>query len=145
MKSSVAGARRPLLVAVLVMGLANLVAGCANDVTYTYVDVHVTIDEQSIPATQLFHVTSCEFHVEGADMSSPANIRCPENMVSYDVGTFQWTSEATSGTLNFIVQIFDPNLVVIGEGTSSVPVSPGKHLQTAITVVAVPQANAAQN
>jgi hypothetical protein len=63
---------------------------------------------------------------------------CRENNVPYHVGTFQWASEASSGSLQFTVKLFDANRVVIGSGTSeSVAVSPGKHLMTDVLVLGV--------
>jgi hypothetical protein len=112
-------------------------ATCSKAGTYTYVDVYVSIDRQTVPVGQLFQVISCEFQVLGADVSDAINLRCPEKQVPYDVGTFQWTSGAASGSLQFRVRTFDGNHLVLGEGTSeTVPVSPGKHLETSVLIVA---------
>ena len=117
----------------LALGLGG---ACGNTVSYTYVDVDVEVDTASLDATHLFLVTRCEFTVSGADeTSSGVGLPCRENNVRPRVGTFQWSSEATSGSLQFTVNLFDANRVVLGSGTSDpVAVSPGKHLTTSVLV-----------
>jgi hypothetical protein len=123
-----------LLAAAVMLGSA----GCSKNATYTYVDVHVSIDQQTISDTQLDSVFSCEFQVIGAEVSGSMNLPCRSNQVPRDVGTFQWTSNASTGDLQFRVRVFDGNLVVLGEGTSeAVAVAHGKHLQTSVLVTGV--------
>jgi hypothetical protein len=122
------------------MTLALFLTGtaCSSDTAYTYVDVHVTIDPTTVTKTQLYLVTSCELMILGADAGHSYGLPCVEKEVPYDVGTFQYSSKATSGTLQFLVRILDGNHVLVGESTSDpVPVSPGKHLQTSVVVVGV--------
>lgn len=123
------------------LAFATLVSACADDAKYTYVDVDVTIDETTIDASRLYLVYSCGFFVTGADeVPDEVGLPCLANKVPYHVGTFQWTSEAPSGSLQFTVKLFDANHIVIGEGTTDpVVVSPGKHLKTSVLVVGVPQ------
>ncbi len=126
--------------------LTLVTAGCSKSATYTYIDVYVSIDRQTVTANQLYKVTTCELQVLGAESSATINLRCPENRVKYDIGTFQWTSGVPTGTLQFQVTIFDANLVPVGKGTSpSIAVSPGKHLATSVLVLGVasqPEADA---
>jgi hypothetical protein len=119
------------------LGLALLASACSKDVNYGYVDVDVTADEVTINTNRLYLVTSCEFVVMGADENGePFGLPCRENNVSRHVGTFQWTSRATAGTLQFTVTLFDANHDPLGTGTSDpVPVSPGKHQATSVLVV----------
>jgi hypothetical protein len=123
------------------MGLALLVTGlsCSNSSDYTYVDVTVTIDPATVSATRLYLVTSCELEVLGPDSAQPLHLPCRENKVPYEVGTFEWTSRAKSGTLQFVVRIFDANRALIGVGTSDppLPVSPGTHPKTTVLVLGV--------
>jgi hypothetical protein len=124
------------------MGLALLVTGlsCSNSSDYTYVDVAVTIDPATVSATRLYLVTSCELEVLGPDSAQPLHLPCRENKVPNEVGTFEWTSRAKSGTLQFVVRIFDANRVLIGVGTSDPPlaVSPGSHQTATVLVLGVP-------
>lgn len=121
------------------LAFATLLPACADDAKYTYVDVDVTVDEPTINASQLYLVYSCGFFVTGADeVTDEVGLPCQANKVPYHVGTFQWSSDAPSGSLQFTVKLFDANHLVIGEGTSeSVTVSPGKHLKTNVLVLGV--------
>lgn len=111
-------------------------AGCSDDVKYSYFDIHVTIDKTTVTSTQLYLVTGCQVHVVGPGISETASLRCRENRVPYDVGTFQWTTDVQSGTLQFIVRMVDANLVVIAEAmTDPLPVSPGKRTKLNLTAV----------
>ncbi len=108
---------------------------CSSDPSYTYVDVHVTT---TLDPTQLYLITSCEVQVLGADSGNTFGLPCIEKKVSADVGTFQWSSTAKSGTLQFLVRLLDGNHVIMGESTSDpVKVSPGNHLQTSVVVTGV--------
>jgi hypothetical protein len=120
------------------VALANVWAGgCSKDTLYTYVSVHVVVDS-TISDVQLFQISGCEFQVSGAETSSARSLNCPPTAVHRDVGTFEWSTQVKTGTLQFEVQIFDPNRVVIGQGTSDeIAVAPGKHLTTTVNVVAV--------
>lgn len=122
------------------MFLAALAAGlsCSKTEPSTYVDVHVTIDNLTVSRDQLSLVTSCEVQVMSVDLPQPFTLPCPENNVPYDVGTFEWVSQAKSGTLQFLVRILDASRVIVGQVTSeALPVSPGKHLQTTVLVLGV--------
>ena len=120
--------------------LASLAAGlsCSKTAPSTYVDVHVTIDNLTVSRDQLALVTSCEVQVMSVDLPQPFTLPCRENNVPYDVGTFEWVSQAKSGTLQFLVRILDASRVIVGQVTSdALPVSPGKHLQTTVLVLGV--------
>ena len=122
------------------MLLASLAAGlsCSKTTPSTYVDVHVAIDNLTVSRDQLALVTSCEVQVMSVDLPQPFTLPCPENKVPYDLGTFEWVSQAKSGTLQFLVRILDASRVIVGQATSeALPVSPGKHLQTTVLVLGV--------
>ena len=126
----------------LALAFAFASAGCTKTVTYTYIAVHVSIDMTTVPEELRFQINGCEFHVQGAETSAVRNLTCPPNFVPYDLGTFEWETQVTSGTEQFVVQIFGPNQNVIGEGTSDpVTLSPGLHLATSVLVlgIAAPQ------
>lgn len=129
--------RRPGAWVAALLALPLLGGGCTKDTNYTYVDVDVTVDEPTINNSLLYLVTSCEFVVMGVDENPQVfGLPCRENNVPRHVGTFQWTSTATSGTLQFKVTLFNANHDPIGDGTSDpVAVSPGKHLATSVLIV----------
>jgi hypothetical protein len=129
----------PTVWGLVAMAAVLLDAGCSKTVTYTYVDVHVTVDPQTITPGQLATVVTCEFQVLGADATDGFTLKCPENDVRYDVGTFNWTSNAASGNLQFRVRLFAVNRVIVGEGTSEpISISRGKRLATEVLVLGVP-------
>ena len=112
--------------------------GCSSKSTYTYVNIDVTIDRDTIPGGRLFLVTTAEMEVRGAETVGLFQLgrNLPENNFMHDLGTVHWTSRAPSGTLEFVVKLFDGNHVVIGEGTSPpVQIMPGKVLRSSLVVV----------
>jgi len=125
-------------VGLLALALLFASTGCTKSVLYTYVSVHVMIDDTTVTEDQLVQVTSCVFDVASTEGSQSRNLRCPPHNVRFDVGTFEWETQVQQGDLAFMVRIFDSNLVVIGQGSSEpVPISPGKHLTTSVLVVGV--------
>lgn len=126
-------ALRLLAVLAVVVGAS----ACSQTDGHTYVDVDVNIDSTTIDANRQYLILSCELQVTGADEASEM-LPCRENQVPLHVGTFQWSSAATSGALTFTVTVFGTNRVALGAGSSEpVGVSPGKRLQSSVLIVGV--------
>lgn len=118
------------------LGAAWLCAGtgCTKRPAYSYTDVSVGVDS-SVSRDQLAQIISCELQVTGAETSDVIGLRCPENRVMANIGTFQWTSKVVTGTLQFQVRVFDVNHIPLGEGTSDpVTLSPGAENHASIVV-----------
>jgi len=127
---------RALAGAVLVAACAA--PGCGKTNTYSFVDVHVSIDP-SIPDTDLMTmVFSCEFQVSGAEDALGVPLpRCSSGLATHDLGTFQWSSTA-SGTLQFTVELYARNRVLFATGTTEpVTLVPNKRTSASVVVHAV--------
>ena len=136
------GWRRLLPVAGLgIVAAAVSAASCAKSDTYEYIDVNVFADPNTVSkmdfATQ---IVSCEMYVTGAETSSPTNLNCMPTQQSYPgVGTFEWTTKLSKGSLQFTVTLFGLNRVPFAVGTSDpVTLGTGKKLTGNVVAVLVP-------
>ena len=120
-----------------VKGLTRLAAlalpmllGSAGCNTYKYFDVKATFDEATFDDSQLGTISRCRVLVSGADTGNFILDRCPnaaaldphdgKTMTSPDGYTFEFSTFADSGTLNFELQAFvgqvDKPECMIGDG-----------------------------
>ena len=114
----------------LALALVLVASVCSKTATYTYLPVHVRIDMPSVPEDRRFQINSCVFQVMGAE-TAIRSLNCPPNQVQYDLGTFEWTTNVQTGTIQFLVQLLGPNQELIGEGRSDpITILPGLHLRT---------------
>ena len=128
--------RMALLAAATLLVLGG--AACSKDVSYAYVDVHVKIDPGTVTPAQLALITNCEAQIVAENVNESVSLRCRENRVPYDVGTFEWTTDHTGGTLQVVVRVLSANLVIVGETTSApISVSPGKRTKVDLLVTGV--------
>jgi hypothetical protein len=92
-------------------------AGCEDDTKYSYVRVTVTLNEQVTPY-YLGRIYSCGANVMGAD-DDFGPLACPPGGVTgRQLGSFEWSSLQTSGTVTFLVTVKDPAGMEIGRGQS---------------------------
>ena len=130
---------------ILVPALAFLLtAACAKDEnTYTYFLVHVRLDETKYDQTRLPEIGGCSVKVNGTagDWASFALNACPLGHTPYDVGTFEYATTKTKGTIRFAVTFKGASVTnVLAEGTSEdVEIVPGKTSEL-IEVVGIPTA-----
>jgi hypothetical protein len=130
--------RRAALVGALLLG-AGATAGCSKTTTYSWVDVHVTIDP-SIPAPDLQAlVVACEIKVTGADNFAGVPLpSCMNGVSDRNLGTFEWSTTEGSGDLQFTVTLFALNRQPFAVGTSEpVAIVPGKRISSSVLVLAV--------
>ncbi len=90
--------------------------GCEKPITYTYFDVSVTIDRQTIDPDLLATVSSCAVSVEGSSEAA-ADLPCVRGFVKYDLGHFDYSTSARKGSLKFVV-ILKHNQELVGRGES---------------------------
>ena len=117
-------------------GLTRLVAlalplvfgGCS---TYKYFDIHVSFDPKAFTDSSVGEIHHCRVTVSGADHSEFVISDCPSmsTVSPLDAGTFEYSSFATSGTMNFELDTFvglvDKDICQIADGkvTIAVPVT----------------------
>jgi len=125
-------------VGAVLAALAGGGSACSKAKTYSYFDVHVTIDPTTVTTTRLALITNCELQILGTGVDETKILGCRENQVRYDVGRFEWTTDTEAGNVRFIVRVFDASMVLIGEGTTAMlPISPGKRTPIELPVVGV--------
>jgi hypothetical protein len=116
--------------AALLLGLGGSLAlagiGCEKSVTYSYYDIHVVLDRQSIDDDLLDIIQGCAVLVETPLRQDSADLRCVRHRVPNDLGVFQYTSNLSSGSLLFTVIMtdFDNKLVAQGD-LGPIGVAPG--------------------
>lgn len=115
----------------LLFGLlfASLAAtGCH---TYKYFDVNVTLDPNTFSSNEAFRIHTCHVFVSGQDNTSfYISKRCPppsNDADPYNIGTFEFSSFAESGSNTFRMTVFE-NLgekpqCLLGEGMVTVEVT----------------------
>ena len=106
-----------------------LLAGASGCHTFKYFDVHVSFD-QGIDDGTLGSISRCRVLVTGAESASFVLEKCPNRATNgdpHDVGVFEYSSFAESGTLNFELRAYTglnetPNCL-LAEGKVAIPVT----------------------
>jgi hypothetical protein len=115
-------------------GLTRLVAlalplvfgGCS---TYKYFDIHVSFSPTAFNDASVGQIHHCRVTVSGADKSDFVISDCPSmsTVSPLDAGTFEYSSFATSGTMNFELDTFvglvDKTECQSGKGSVAIPVT----------------------
>jgi len=107
--------------------------GCGKTNTFSYVDVHVTIDPSIMDKDLMTMVVSCEAQVTGADEALGVSLPRCAGINTHDLGTFEWSSTA-SGAVQFTVELYALNRVVFATGTSE-PITLVANKRTSASVV----------
>jgi len=119
----------PMLGLLAVLGLG---AGCN---TYSYFQIHVQRDNSfSTPRRARIH--DCHVFVSGAATAEQTLEKCSPPS-SNDVGTFDFSTFADSGTVNFDLKLFEGTgeAIKLGEAMTSLAVSSGNTVKGEITVM----------
>jgi hypothetical protein len=121
-------------------GLAGI-AGCSDDTTYSYFAVDIALNDMA-DADFLARISSCGVNVEGADTDfSPITICQVGAIRDRNLGTVEYSTVETSGTLRFKVTVLDVAGKTLAEGTSNdVAIAGGALTRASVTVVPLPSA-----
>jgi hypothetical protein len=122
------------------IGLGGI-AGCSDDTTYSYFAVDVALNDMA-DADFLDRIATCGVNVEGADTDfSPISICQPGAVRDRKLGTVEYSTVETTGTLRFKVTVKDVAGMTLAEGTSNdVPITSGALTRASVTVVPLPAA-----
>jgi hypothetical protein len=111
------------------LGALVLLVGATGCHTFKYFDVNVSFD-QGIDDGTLGSISRCRVLVTGAESSSFVLERCPNRATNGDphqVGVFEYSSFAESGTLNFELRAYtglnETPACLLAEGTAAIPVT----------------------
>lgn len=129
----------PFRRALAIAGLALLaLPACRNDVDYGYFSVKVTVDPTADPA-YLASIASCGVNVDGADVDF-GSLACAEGSVTrHEIGTFEFSTDTSSGNVQFTVTLKNTVGRVLGTGKSAeVAISPGNTVTATVVVVPAP-------
>lgn len=116
---------------------AGLLGGCGGeDVTYSYFAVDVKIDASY---SFLERVSTCVARAEGPQ-THEEDLRCSKGTVPHNLGTFDYVTSATSGSVTFTVTLKDIGGRDIGQGkTGPVSIVAGGTQMASVTVVPLPE------
>jgi hypothetical protein len=103
-------------------------AGCN---TFKYFDIHVSFDPLTLDSTQSKLVSVCKVTVSGADSTNFTlkDTVCPNHgtVAPLEVGVFEYSSFADSGTMNFKLEAFtglgEKPECILGTGTAAVAIT----------------------
>ena len=129
-------------IALLLLALPGLQA-CGQT---SYFDVAVTIKQvPGVTVSSLRDIDLCVVSVSGAasdsfSLGTSTRVLCQQNMVqSFDLGLFQYGTDADSGMVNFDVKIYMPNrTTVLGEGMGGAAIKSGGRQTVAVEIVPDP-------
>lgn len=130
-----ANGKRLLLLA---LGAGSLgAAGCGGQVSFF--EVRASLTGTSVACA--FAVYSCEVNVSGAAKDqivlSDKTCRTPSSL---QLGTFQYGTEAESGTVTFRLDLMDGNLKKLATGTASAEIKAGGRVPVELVATADPVA-----
>jgi hypothetical protein len=107
-----------------------LFLGASGCHTFKYFDIHVTFDPGSgFDDASVKSINDCRVLVTGADSDSFILGKCPNrgSINPLDVGNFEFSSFAETGTMNFEVKTFiglaDKPACQVGDGKVAIPVT----------------------
>ena len=122
-----------------VQGLGALTAlalllGAGGCSTYKYFDIHVTFDSTVFTDASVGVIHRCVVTVSGADKSRFTISNCPNTSPArpdpenpLDIGSFEYSTFATSGTLDFKLETYVGMNETLpcksGEGDAAIPVT----------------------
>jgi hypothetical protein len=125
------------------LGLAGIggVSGCEDDTQYSYFAIDVALNDMA-DADFLARIASCGVNVEGADTDFSSISICQAGAVNdRKLGTVEYSTVETTGTLRFKVTVKDVAGMPLAEGTSTdVPITSGSLTRASVTVVPLPGA-----
>jgi hypothetical protein len=127
--------------AVLLTG-ALLVGGCDKTATFSYFNIHVTLDRTSIDDELLDLINGCAAVAETPARRDTTDLRCVRHRVPNDLGVFQYTTTLTSGSIKFSVVMASYDGTAIAQGQIDPPlgIAPGMTVEGTLVVKAIPGA-----
>lgn len=128
---------RHLVGAALLLGL---LPACEEQVTYSYFVVQARMD-RSVDFALLDRINACAVLAQTPQREDTADLRCRRHMVMNELGTFEYTTALTSGSIKFVLiaNDFNGQLLVRGE-TPPLDILVGKTVTADLVGSAVPGA-----
>jgi hypothetical protein len=124
----------------LAVGLL-LAAGCDKTATFSYFNVHVTLDRSTIDDELLDLIQTCAVTADGPVRQDISSLRCTRHRIPNDLGVFQYTTKETKGSVTFKVimtSYFDSPLA---EGSvGPIGIAPGSSTDAMLVVSGIPGA-----
>jgi hypothetical protein len=129
---------RDILALAAFLVITSLVSGCKDEVTFSYFSIKVDIDPVTVEDDQLVLVRDCLMEVEGDDRDQES-LPCALGFVDYDLGTADFSTNVTEGTLTFKVTLFDLNRRPVAVGsTAPLTIEEGETVSSSILVKILP-------
>jgi hypothetical protein len=123
----------------LVLALALLPA-CDKPVTYSYFLVHAKLDA-TVDFELINRIAACAVVAKTPVREDSADLGCKQHFIANDLGTFEYTTSLTSGTIKFTLIANDPNGVLLATGeTTALDIQAGKTVMAELVGTATPGA-----
>ena len=117
----------------LAMGLLAGASGCGE---LSFMEVSVVVaSNTAVRSDCLFAINSCEVKVTGSENTNftLGNNACVHPL-NFTIGKFQFGTDSDSGNIAFHVDIFDGNLVKLGQGDGSDSIKAGGRKPVTVNV-----------
>jgi hypothetical protein len=114
-------------------------AGCDKTATYTYFNIHMVLDRQTVDDELLDLIAACAASADIQDRHDDADLRCLRHRVPNDLGIFQYTTTQTKGEVTFKVIMNSYWGVTLAQGTlDPLGIAPGMTIDQTLTIHAIP-------
>jgi len=130
--------RRVALILALGLGAA---CGSGDDRTYSYFQVAVKVDRATVPEDLLDLVAFCHVEATTPRGMDTSDLRCQRRAIPYDLGTFEYSTTLTQGTVGFRVLLKGINANLLAQGESApLDILAGRVTDITVEVKGVPGA-----
>lgn len=122
----------------LLLALALLPA-CDKPVTFSYFLIAAKLDPNTVGPVLKDFIQTCAVTAHTPQRDDVADLHCQRHQITNDIGTFEYTTTLTQGSIKFELVVNDYNLQLVARGESmAYDIKPGQTVMGEVTAVAVP-------
>jgi hypothetical protein len=121
----------------LVLAL-GLLPACDKPVTYSYFLIQARLDRATVDFERLNLIEACAVLAQTPVREDSADLHCKRHEVTPELGTFEYTTSLTSGSIKFVLLANDFNQQLVARGeTEPLEIVAGKTVMGEVVAKAV--------
>jgi hypothetical protein len=125
----------------LTLALASSPA-CDKPVTYSYFLIDAKLDPATVGFSVKDVIEACAVTAQTPLREDVGDLHCRRHQVTNDLGTFEYTTSLTTGSIKFVLIAQDYNQQLVARGESMpLDIKLGQTVTGSVTAVAVPLAS----